>query len=335
MDKYSHRRQQIIEKFDDFKQVISDIRSSLNVEEILLDIGEQEKSSSKKLAFVDGGEGIRELLGVGIYLIRASCLIIASEEGSEKGEVFERDVDMNIIDYDKNLKDRVELLREGMEFDVALKSVKKHSPSHIFLDGSLYVKARRDPIRCPEYEIYRKKFVRLLKYCKQKQIHVIGVSEDSKSRLLSTYLSKKNSIKFPPFMTDSTLLNVISEKSTYRTLIFTPQSRFEADEMLSVNLKASFQTCYLKTTEISNPLRIDVPDWENDFISIIRLIKKLSKGSKSYGYPLPLYLVHLDARIRPSQTEWTTKQIVSYITKHDQLLGNAVLGKSRRMLRPD
>jgi len=68
---------------------------------------------------------------------------------------------------------------------------------------------------------------------------------------------------------------------------------------------------------VSNPLRIDVPDWEKDFDGIIRLILQLSRGSKQYGYPMPLYLAHLDARIEQKHAEWSTTQLIHYLSKND------------------
>src|SRR3989338_6059863 len=200
---------------------------------------------------------------------------------------------MNIIDYDDHTKERVELLRDSMEFDIAMRCIEEHQPDYLFLDGSLYVKARKKPVECEEYPVYRKKFVRLLKLCKKKSVHTVGVSEDSKSKLLANYLAMKYNVKLPRFMTDSGILRLIAQNTKFRTIEFTPQSQFEADDRISNTIVMSFPTVYLQPTELANPLRIDVPDWESSFNDIIGIIIELSKGSRHYGYPLPLYLAHL------------------------------------------
>ncbi|MFH1403507.1 MAG: DNA double-strand break repair nuclease NurA [Candidatus Altiarchaeota archaeon] len=334
MDKYSLRRKQITDKFDELRGKVSEIRMKIPEEDLFCRLDYADEDKKHRMAFIDGGEGIRELMGVGIYFIRASGLLLTTNNGSDEGELFERDLDLNMIDYDENLKDRVELLREGMEFDVALQCAKKHRPEYVFLDGSLYVKARRQPVKCGEYMVYRKKFVRLLKYCKDNDIHLIGVSEDSKSKLMLNYLSSRYGITFPDYMTDSTILRILSGNKMARTIQFTPKSRFEADDRITSTLTATFPTAYIQPTEIANPMRIDAPDWEQDFDYCIRLIATLSKGSKGYGYPIPLYIAHLDARIKSSQTEWTATQIANYVSKKDPLLGDAIMRKTRRILRP-
>jgi hypothetical protein len=283
------------------------------------------------MAFVDGGEGIRELLGAAIYFIKASGLIIDGNRGEEK---FVRDLDMNLLDHDEYTKERVELLRGGMEFDVALRCVENHDLDYLFIDGSLYVNARKRPIECDEYPIYRKKFVRLLKSCKKRGVRVLGVSEDSKSRLFANYLSMRYEIKFPRFMTDSCILRILKADEVYRTVDFTPQSRFESDDKLTSTLTVSFPTVYIQPTPLSNPLRVDVPDWERDIDSIIALVAQLCRGSGHYGYPLPMYLVHLDAHVASGQADWSTKQLIHHASRSDPTLYNTILHDTRRQSRP-
>ena len=236
--------------------------------------------------------------------------------------------------YDDYTKARVDFLRSMMEFDVAEKCVEEHSPDYLFIDGSLYVNFRKRPVDCDEYVLCRKKFVRLLKLCKKKGVHILGVSEDSRSRLFTGYLSGKYNIKFPRFMTDSAVLRLIAGNTRYRSMIFTPQARLEAGDETNSSLTVSFPTVYVQPTEVSNPLRIDVPDWETDFEKIIRLIVQLSRGSKQYGYPMPLYLAHLDARIEQKHADWSTNQLIHYLSKNDPALYDTILRERRHGHRP-
>ncbi len=333
LDKYSRRRAQILSSWSSYAKAVGELRTRIPEDEMFMELNEAGDVKSR-MCFVDGGEGLRELLGLGVYFIRASGLMLSTGEAGE-GELFVRDLDMNVIDYDDHTKERVELLRDGMEFDVALKAVEEHSPEMVFLDGSLHVKSRRKPIKCPEYELYRKKYVRLLRACRKRKIRLVGVSEDSKSRMLTHHLAQKYGVKFPKYMTDSTVVRILAGDSIYRTVEFRPQSRFEADETIESGVVAGFPTAYMQPTKLSNPLRVDVPDWEKDFSGVLSIIASLSKGSRQYGYPLPLYLAHMDAHIASAQMEWTVRQIVNYVGSRDALLGGAVLKATRRMGRPE
>ena len=334
LERYASRRGQIIEKLLSYRKLMEDIKSKIPSNELFMNLDPNDELPASRLCFVDGGEGLRELLGMGVYFIRASGLLLSHNCGSGNGECFERELDMNVIDYDEYTKERVELLRDCMEFDVALRCLQKHKPEYLFLDGSLYVKARRKPIHCEEYSIYIKKYVRLLKECKKEKTHLIGVSEDSKSKLLANYLTQKHKVKFPPFMTDSTILRMLAGSKIYRTIEFTPQSKFEANDEITSSLTASFPTAYVQPTQLSNPMRIDIPDWEKTFDKILNMIATLSKGSRHYGYPIPLFLVHLDARIKEDHMEWSTDQMINYLVKTDNQLGDAIFRKTRHHRRP-
>ncbi|MBN2014345.1 MAG: DNA double-strand break repair nuclease NurA [Candidatus Altiarchaeota archaeon] len=332
LERYSVCRDRIFHDLMSYKDQIDNVRDIIADKDLILPL-KKTKNIKAKMAFVDGGEGIRELLGAAIYFIRASGLILDKKK-PKSSEVFVRDLDIDVLDYDEYTKERVELLRGAMEFDVALRCVEEHSPEYLFIDGSLYVNSRKKPIECEEYPFYRKKFVRLLKLCKKNSVHILGVSEDSKSRLFANYLSIKYDIKFPRFMTDSCILRILKGDGVYRTVDFTPQSRFESDDKLTSSLVASFPTVYVQPTSLSSPLRVDVPDWERDFDKIIALVAQLSEGSKHYGYPIPLYLVHLDARVKKKQADWSTKQLVHHISSRDLELYNTILHEMRRTLRP-
>jgi hypothetical protein len=335
LNKYGDRRAQILDSWNGYSTQISELKNRIQPERIIKKYQTKGDEDIGRMTFVDGGEGFSELLGLGVFLIRASGLTVSKSTNDGQCELFTRDLDMNVIDYDEHTKERVELLRDGMEYDIAIRCANEQNPNYLFLDGSLYVKALRKPIRCLEYDLYRKKFVRLLKICKSKGIRLVGISEDSKSRLLLHHLSNEYKVKFPKFMTDSTLLRLIAESGPYRTIEFTPHIKFESDEITADGITANFITAYLQPTELSNPLRIDVPDWENDMGEVISTVAGLCDGSGPYGYPLQLYIAHLDAHISPAQIEWTVKQIVAYLSKKDPKMSSAVLKATRRNSRPN
>lgn len=333
LERYGKRRAQILDSWSAYAKTVEEVRLKLPREKIFREVGE-ECPPEARMCFVDGGEGLQELLGLGVYFIRASGLVLSPAGGETSSELFLRDLDMNVIDYDDHTKERVELLRDGMEYDIAIRSIEECRPGILFLDGSLYVKARRKPIECLEYELYRKKFARLLRLCRREGVRLVGVSEDSKSRLMAHHLASEHRVKFPKFMTDSTILRILSGGGPYRSVEFTPPSRIEAGMGMGDGMAAGFPTAYLQPSDLANPLRVDVPDWERDFDGILSLIARLCRGSGYFGYPLPLYLAHMDAHIPPSQMDWTVKQVVSYMSRHDIILGDAVMKATRRSSRP-
>jgi len=333
LEKYGKSREDLLTNLRGYKQEVNSVKKTIEDKRIILPLDKNGPEIKARMCFVDGGEGIRELLGAAVYFIRASGLVL-DKTGDAVTEKFVRDLDMDIVEYDDYVKDRVEFLRAMMEFSVAERCVEEYKPEYLFIDGSLYVNSRKRPVDCEEYGLCRKRFVRLLKLCKNKGIHIVGVSEDSRSRLLMGYLSMKYGMKFPKFMTDASILRLIAKNTRYRTIAFTPQSRFEAEDDINSMIAASFPTAYIQPTEVSNPLRVDVPDWETEFDKIIKLIVQLSRGSKQYGYPMPLYLAHLDARIEQKQADWSTNQLIAYLSKNDPDLYETILKERRHGYRP-
>jgi len=328
LKKYDDKKKTILEDLNRYKKSIQEIQEKLSIEELIFPVSEYEKpTESLNMCFVDGGEGLEELLGCAIYYIRASGLLL-----HQKKEKFVRDSDLGILRHDENTKERVELLRAIMEIDIAERCILEHAPEYVFLDGSLYVNSSKREVQCPEYEIFRKKFSRLLKLSQERKIHLCGISEDSQSRLLMNHLVSKHDIKFPSFMTDSSMLKFFAGDKKFVTKEFVPESKFQfQNNSHAIN----FPTVYLQPTRVSNPLRIDVPGWEKKFPEIISLIAALSKGSRWYGYPCPLYLVHLDAKIEKKQSEWNTLQIVHHISRDDPKMYDAIFRKNRRASRPE
>jgi NurA-like 5'-3' nuclease len=135
-------------------------------------------------------------------------------------------------------------------------------------------------------------------------------------------------------MTDSSILRLLSGNKEFRTIEFIPQSKFEVDDKITEKMVATFPTVYIQVSEYANPLRIDVADWNRPIEETISLIAELSKGSRYYGYPIPLYLVHMDAKINPKHAEWAANQLSSHIRRNDVGMYDAVLRNNRRGFRP-
>lgn len=339
LDEYDKKKIEILGKFREYKQSINKIEEKIDA---FMPVKKCESDMNAGMCFIDGGEGIRELLGSAIYFIRASGFYFNEKK-------FLRSLDIGVMDYDTKTKERVEFLRSSMEFETAKKCIIEFEPEYVFLDGSLYVnwsKIIESREENKEYEVFKKSFIELLSMCKKNKIHLIGVSEDSESRMFIKYLKSKYDIEIPHFMTDAGLLRMITENE-FRTVEFTPKHAASTaqpnPEMIFDNWEAeteetqvkeyTFKTVYIQPKN-ANPLRIDVPSWETKTDEIISIIMELSKGSGSFGYPIPLYLVHLDAKIDKKISDWSAMQIINLIHKEDSELYNAILKEKRRNLRP-
>ncbi|MFH0859876.1 MAG: DNA double-strand break repair nuclease NurA [Candidatus Altiarchaeota archaeon] len=322
LEKYNRKRDELLSELEAHGRHISKLKGSLPLEKLFHEIPDS-GGEYGKYCFVDGGEGIRELVGCSVYFIKSSGLVM--EKDRKDSHKFVRELDMGILGYDDYTKDRVELMRDAMEFSTAVKCIREHQPGMLFLDGSLYVKANRARVNCPEFETYVKKFSELIGLCRAEGIKLVGVSEDSKSRIFKQYIESTCNVKFPEFITDPTLLELLASKANevFVTEKFVPHSEHFTSP-----------TVYIKPTRVSTPLRVDVLDGEKDFDGIIKTIVDLSRGSRGYGYPLPLYLVHLDARIERKHADWSVNQMVNYIRRKNQTLWNALLKKRRRESRP-
>ncbi|VVB54350.1 NurA domain protein [uncultured archaeon] len=329
---YEENRKDILKELRTYRQTIKNTSEKLP-KNLLRQVTPGHHNLPGPHAFVDGGEGIRDLLGAAAYAVRGSALII-DDVDKQKGR-FARNIDIGVLPHDDHTKDRVELRREILEVDAATTAINDHNAKTLFLDGSLYVKARRQPAPVEEYKAYRKKFAALLRTCKNKNIRLIGVSEDTKSKLLTHHLKTQYDVEFPIFLTDASILRMLAGKqTTFQTPFFTPQSLFEADEDLGRGFTVGFHTAYLQPTPLSLPLRIDIPDWDPNPQQLMDFTAYLTQGSRSYGYPVPLYLVHIDAHITPHQTDWSTEQLLMYIRKEDPDIADSILHINRRENRP-
>jgi len=124
-------------------------------------------------------------------------------------------------------------------------------------------------------------------------------------------------------MTDPTILEMLSPHDSYVTCVLSPKRGL-----------STYPTVYMKPTVNSNPMRVDLAPWVSDVEKAFSLVCELSKSSRGYGFPLPLYLAHLDSAIPKKQADWNTRRIVEHAFKNDERVGSAVFGNTRRDRRP-
>jgi NurA-like 5'-3' nuclease len=327
LEKYGERRAEILNNWQTTVGRVENLSSELRKELIFQEIKKKE-TIHQSMCFVDGGEGIRELMGLGVYFIKASAFLMPKDEKTPRDN-FMRNLDMNFIEYNHCTKERIELMRDQLEFEIALQAIDEIEPDILFLDGSLYVKAFKKPIYCSEYAMYLEKYRELIKKCLERDICLVGISEDSKSRLFSKFLEARHGVTIPKYLTDSSVIEILSPYSSFHTVEFIPKNHHDN---LFRNL--AFPTTYVKTTPYSIPLRVDCLNKNSNLCEVASIISTLSIGSGAYGYPIPLYVAHLDAKVRPAQVEWTVNQLVSYVSKNNGGEYDQILRHSRRLSRP-
>ena len=320
MRKYLENRESIVKALRDSARDVEEVKKKIPIDELIKPLELPKVSLSEGMCFVDGGEGLRETMGAGVYFVRASALHLSSVES---GGEFIRDLDLGVIAYDDYTKERVEFMRETLEHKVAAECILKHKPAFAFLDGSLYVKSQQKRIECAEFFESEAAFSKLLESAQRLCTQLVGVSEDSKSRLLKRHLESRFGVKFPAFLTDPTILEMLSPHKTYMTATLSPKRGSH-----------TYKTVYIKPMPHANPMRVDFAPWIQDVSTPLSVVAELSKASGGYGYPMPLYLAHLDSAIPERQADWNTKRIVDHAIKDDEKTGGAVFGRTRRDVRP-
>ncbi|HDN83362.1 MAG TPA: DNA double-strand break repair nuclease NurA [Candidatus Altiarchaeales archaeon] len=322
--KYEEKKKLILEEIQTYRLELKRVIEQLKEKNLFTKIDEKRKIDAT-ICFIDGGDAIKELLGASIYLIKASALVLEKRSDKLSNERFLRDLDFGVLEYEENNKERVELLRCLMEFQLGRDCIKKFNPDFLLMDGSLYVNANKRYSQPKLVIKHRALFNSLLKEAEKNGTKLIGVSEDSRSRVLVNYLTNRYNLKIPRFITDSTLIKITAKDNICKSITFKPLADGSEKDY-------EFQTFYLQPTPLANPLRIDVPDLGYDIEEIASLVYNLSLGSRSYGYPIGLHLAHLDAKVEAFEMEWCTKQLAK-VLEQDELF-SVMLRKTRRELRP-
>lgn len=337
------------ERQGDISRVVGEIHKGIetvlqesSLRDMLYDV-EEKKFDKTSIGAVDGGEGLAELSGVAVYLVRASGLV-----KNEKSE-FVRDLDLGVLPVNRQTKARVQFMRAAMEYRMAHRLAEKFKPDYLLIDGSLLVGVEIDPIKIDEYETYISALRGLISTAEEKGIKLVGVSEDSTSRGLIGYLSEKGLSKGVAHslgsLTDASLLQLYTQRQRSKdskaiaTRPFIPVSN-KGREWVKKNtgIDQSFPTFYLQATRFGRPLRVDFPsDGKNIGESakeIASFLTYLSQIPKRYGYPLPLYLAHSDAELPKELMDRTAMLIQKQIFKSwgDEYI--SMYSKKRRDSRP-
>lgn len=311
--------------------------------------GIRPKDAPKRLSLgaVDGGEGLKELSGIAVYMIRASGVF--SRDGGE----FLRDLDLGVIQLDRQTKAKVQFMRATMEYNIARELAHRFKPDYLLIDGSLLVGVEVDPIRINEYRLYIASLRTLIESCEKLGVQLVGVSEDSSSRGLIAYLSEKNHFDRRTMRTLRSLTDASLIQSYIQSRILKQGKKFEClatKPFLPVSDKGrdwikkhtgidrTFPTFYLQATKFGRALRVDYPaDGRADgkkAEKLASLLASLSQALKRYGYPLPLYVAHQDAELPRSLMDKTSLLIEKQIFRSFRDEYISIYAPKRRDSRP-
>ena len=320
---------------------------ALDVENIL-------KFKKTTLGAVDGGEGIQELTGVAVYLIRASGLYSKVGSGGE----FLRDLDLGVFPLDRQTKAKVQFKRATIEFEVARRLAMEKKPDYLLMDGSLLVATEIDPIHINEYRLYIAALRALIESCARSGVRLVGVSEDSASRGLINFLKERNHTshsinKLMSSLTDSSLIQFFVQRKmpsagkkkdvSIATEAFLPVSDKGRDWIKkNTGIDKLFSTFYVQATKFGKSLRVDFPadaDWDDKKIqkeskTIATLLVAMSQTPRRYGYPFPLFMAHQDAEVPRKLIEQTSLLIEKQIFKTWSGEYVSMYSKKRRDSRP-
>lgn len=353
-DFYSMWSKRIAEKSFDIGQSVARIHQGMKeltdsgaLDSMLYTVCDR-KIGSESVCAVDGGEGLQELSGIAVYMIRASGFFNKGppSPGTVSGG-FIRDLDLGVLPVDRQTKARVQFMRAQMEYSVATRLIEEHKPDYLLIDGSLLVGVEIDPIKTDEYYSYIATLRKMLLLAQDSGVRVVGVSEDSTSRGLIAYLSDKGLTKSASdtlsALTDSSLVQLyLQNRETFEptaTRPFIPVSNKGRNWIReNTNVDFSFPTFYLQATKFGRAMRVDFPSKGKDIAKkaqeIAAYLTSLSQIPKRFGYPLPLYLAHSDAELPKKLMDRTCllvqKQIFSKWA--DEYL--SIYSKRRRDSRP-
>lgn len=236
-------------------------------------------------------------------------------------------------------------IRQLMEIDTTIESIRKIKPDVALLDGSVlpqYVTKPDNPILKEYYKKLINKYKELFEISEKTQTILAGVIEDSRGIkfcdiLLRRILPKLKKIQLRELKLvlektrDSNLLYYVLEKEE-RTCIFNYSQNPSIHPLIKEFNKISdnFFSFYIKTVEFDRPLRVDFFATENQLGIANKVSNLLIKTSGHSGYGLPAVLIEADQRAKLTQKDLD----LFYLDLINKIGNVSGLFKMRREMRP-
>ena len=235
------------------------------------------------------------------------------------------------------------VVRQKLEIETAKKSVEKFKPEILLLDGSIVphyaTRPSQNSVVYKDYEELMASYQELYRMCKDNNVLLAGVVEDSrnerycelvKKNLLDTGIEK--TININPIIevlakTRDTafLFWVLNEHERTRTFDYSDD--FASHPILKDFVFRNFYSFYLKTAKMDRPIRVDFMDKEKeDWLASVLLA--ISGQHSRYGFPS--VIIEADNIARMSEQE--LDNFYSYMLKYTGNIPSMM--KLRREQRP-
>lgn len=297
----------------------------------------------RKIAALDGGERLKNLIASSIIVVRGGGGIFEKDRKIKKYVMH----DLFVTAMIRDLERFSHLIRDIVEFKISLKLLEEE-PEVLIMDGSLvgYItrglpnevvgrlndkKITHKPTQeyVNKYKQYLRLYDKILKTCKKKDIILLGVSKDSRVR----YLIKKYNLDSA--LTDYSLLKLKMLKpgvtkpieAEYKYIRRTISDFIATHNLLEDNL-SSFKVCYFKLKKNSIPIRVDFPIWQSNRFKDIMSIMETYHDNK--GFILTAHLVHNWAVMREYIVNSSVNAIKEEILKLDPAVYDSIFSPQRR-----
>ncbi|MFQ5710591.1 MAG: DNA double-strand break repair nuclease NurA [Candidatus Geothermarchaeales archaeon] len=229
---------------------------------------------------VDGGSSGKNLEGFYFGVVSALSYTSSPYEVVDTNPVCDGSV-YRILSSQGSLW--LSLLEHKLVFGIALKTAMERHPDFLFIDGSLlllpaYFLTKVDGVEIDSKTTYPQHqaectstILRLLEYCYNNDINVVGVVKRPTSQLFNE--SIRDAALLDRFLKVGEMTRPLSPGKHPAISFY--MGRLRRDGSLAPSLKTSiknlFQVVYVKTTEMKGPLRLEAPSWVSieDVVKII------------------------------------------------------------------
>ncbi len=299
-----------------------------------------------KISAIDGGLLAEELHSIDLVLVRAVAAIFEYENSKLKNHYYHPSAFPEYEIHTPSALDTHETIwyrniaRLEREISIAIESLQKHSPTAIFLDGSIIPQVSDKPSKDSEVYIHYQNLLqlysKLFSLAEEKNCILAGVIKDSRGKQFLNLLEKHLELNaeekavLKKSNDSAFLFNLLEEKE--RTFAFRYASITEHPILRDFREQAErIASFYLKAVKYDRPLRIDflLPEKGGKRIDeIASLIYALSKHNQQYAYPAILIEADLRAALDPKELEIVYNRIFSSVGMRSSIF------KLRRNTRP-
>lgn len=288
-----------------------------------------------KIVGVDGGLAKRSLHGFDCVLVRSVGVCFEYKKNKIKTVRYypsklppvKADVTEALNDLDWAYYTSV--FRMFSEVETAIKCAEVFSPDIILMDGSIVPHYSDRPSKTSQvYSFYKElveKYHKLYKVCKEREIILAGIIEDSRGNRFCDIIRKEvlSRIEHP---SKSEAENIL-EKTRDTNLLFWVLKRGETtisfqyadnpDEHpvlreFNKDVREKIYSFYVKTAELDRPIRVDFMKNREAENKIAGILLSISGQHSGYGIPAPLIEADTIAKLSETEMEIFYSQVMRF-----------------------